>query len=174
MGFLVLDRLAAEIHTSFNEQNTAPRYLIAQSHVWDAKLFLIKPLEYMNRSGGPIAKLASYFQIDPHEILVVHDDLDVPYGRIKFVRGGGHGGHNGIRSIIEALGTKDFPRLKIGIGRPPKGIPADKYVLGTFSPDEKRIIEKVIDLSVEGIREFVKNGIDSAMNKFNGIEVTAL
>ncbi len=126
----------------------------------------------MNRSGGPVAKVATYFKISPESILVVHDDLDVPLGRIKFVRSGGHGGHNGVRSIIAALGTRDFPRLKIGIGRPPNGTPADRYVLSTFSSDEQKLVNQLIHLAAKGIEEFVKNGIDSAMNKFNGVEVT--
>ncbi len=125
----------------------------------------------MNRSGGPVQRVASYYNIQPENILVVHDDLDVPFGRLKFVRSGGHGGHNGIRSIIDAIGTKNFPRLKIGIGRPPEGMPADRFVLGKFSRDESQVISKVVDLAVQGVEEFIKNGIDSAMNKFNGLEV---
>ncbi len=169
---MVVDKIASMNSLSFQEE-ASPHYLIAQDHNWGAKLYLVKPLEYMNRSGGPVAKVASYFHIDPQDLLVVHDDLDISLGRIKFARNGGHGGHNGVRSIISALGTKDFPRLKIGIGRPPKEIPADRYVLGTFSNDEKRVIEEVLELATDGIREFVENGIDSAMNKFNGVEVAA-
>ncbi len=171
VGFWVIDRAASETGTSFNEEKTPPRYLLAQTHLWGAKIFFLKPLEYMNRSGGPVQRVASYYNIQPENILVVHDDLDVPFGRLKFVRSGGHGGHNGIRSIIDAIGTKNFPRLKIGIGRPPDGMPADRFVLGKFSRDESQVISKVVDLAVQGVEEFIKNGIDSAMNKFNGLEV---
>ncbi len=170
-GFLVIDRFAQESGLIFREEKRPPRYLIAEGKLFGGRLFLIKPLEYMNRSGGPVAKVASYFRIKSEDILVVHDDLDIALGRIKFVRSGGHGGHNGIRNIIEALGTKDFPRLKIGIGRPPKEMPADRYVLNRFSSEELIIMEKVIETASEGIAHFLKNGIESAMNKYNGIEV---
>ncbi|NPA93878.1 MAG: aminoacyl-tRNA hydrolase [Thermodesulfobacteria bacterium] len=171
VGFWVIDRAALEAGLAFSEEKSAPKYLLAQGHFWDAKIFLLKPMEFMNRSGGPVQRVASYYDIAPQSLLVVHDDLDVPFGKMKFVRSGGHGGHNGIRSIIDALGTKQFPRLKIGIGRPPGGMPADRFVLGRFSKDELEVIDKVVDFAVRGIEEFVKNGIDSAMNKFNGLEV---
>ncbi len=127
----------------------------------------------MNRSGGPISRVASYYRILPEAILVVHDDLDVPLGRMKFARSGGHGGHNGVRSIIESMGTRSFPRLKFGIGRPPRGMPTERYVLSGFSSDEGPVAKKVMELAVKGIEEFVRKGIDSAMNKFNGLEVAS-
>ena len=171
VGFWVVDRLAEQASLAYKEEGVPPKYQLADTHLWGQKVFLLKPMEYMNRSGGPIKRVASYYEIVPEDILVVHDDLDVSLGRLKFVRSGGHGGHNGIRSIIEGLGTRNFPRLKIGIGRPPQNVPADRYVLSRFSPQERNVIEEVVELSVKGIEEFIRNGIDSAMNKFNGIEV---
>ena len=171
IGFWVVDRLAKQAALVFREERVPPKYHIADAHLWGQKVFLLKPMEYMNRSGGPVGRVASYYEITPEDILVVHDDLDVRLGRLKFVRSGGHGGHNGIRSIIERLGTRNFPRLKIGIGRPPENVPADKYVLSRFSTEELDTVKEVIELAVLGIEEFVKNGIDSAMNKFNGVEV---
>jgi len=172
IGFWVVDRLAEQASLTFKEARVPAKYQIADALLWGQKIFLLKPLEYMNKSGEPVKLLSSYYGITPEDILVVHDDLDISLGRLKFVRSGGHGGHNGIRSIIERLATKNFPRLKIGIGRPPQNIPADRYVLSRFSPQEREVVEEIIDLSVKGIEEFVRNGIDSAMNKFNGIEVT--
>ncbi len=171
IGFWVVDRLAEQASLAFKEERVPPKYQIADAHLWGQKVFLLKPMEYMNRSGGPVERVASYYEIMPEDILVVHDDVDVRLGRLKFVRSGGHGGHNGIRSIIERLGTRNFPRLKIGIGRPPENVPADKYVLSRFSTEELGTVREVVELAVRGIEEFVKNGIDSAMNKFNGIEV---
>ena len=171
VGFWVVDRLAEQASLAFKEEGVPPKYQLADTHLWGQKVFLLKPMEYMNRSGGPVKRVASYYGIVPEDILVVHDDLDVSLGRLKFVRSGGHGGHNGIRSIIEGLGTRNFPRLKIGIGRPPQNVPADRYVLSRFSPQERNVVEEVVELSVKGIEEFIRNGIDSAMNKFNGIEV---
>ena len=159
---------------TFREERKPPKYLLADGLLWGNKVFLLKPMEFMNRSGGPVARIASYYSIAPENILVVHDDLDVPFGRLKFARSGGHGGHNGIRSIIEAMGTRNFPRLKIGIGRPPEGMPAERYVLGRFTPHEEQVINKAVALAVKGIEEFIRNGIDSAMNKFNGLEVASL
>ncbi len=171
IGFWVVDRLAEQASLAFKEEGVPTKYQLADAHIWGQKVFLLKPMEYMNRSGGPVKQVASYYGIAHEDILVVHDDLDISLGRLKFVRSGGHGGHNGIRSIIEGLGTRNFPRLKIGIGRPPQNVPADRYVLSRFSPQERNVVEEVVELSVKGIEEFIRNGIDSAMNKFNGIEV---
>jgi len=167
-GFMVLDTLALELRTSFREEKKGPKLAYAESDLHGARLTLVKPLEYMNRSGMAVAQVSSFYKIRPENILVVHDDMDIELGRIKFVRSGGPGGHKGVHSIIEALGTRAFPRLKIGIDRPPPEIPADKYVLGRFSPDQMILMEKVAETASHAILVFVEKGIDEAMNRFNG------
>lgn len=171
MGFMVADRLAAQHNASFRKPSGRP-CLEADLHISTKGVVLIKPQTYMNRSGIAVQLTAAYYRIGPSDLLVVHDDLDLPLGRMKFVRGGGAGGHNGIRSIIEQLGTRDFPRLKIGIGRPEGPIPVDRYVLSPFSPKERPVVELVVDAASEAVVHFVENGIESAMNRFNGLEVS--
>ncbi len=168
MGFMVLDRIAGGMGLSFREESRKPRLASADTRVNGAHVILVKPLEYMNRSGPPVARVRSFYKISTEHLLVVHDDLDIELGRMKFVRSGGAGGHNGIRSIIEALGTREFPRLKIGIDRPPRGIPAERYVLGRFDRAEETIVERVVEKASEAVLVFVQYGIQEAMNRFNG------
>jgi PTH1 family peptidyl-tRNA hydrolase len=114
-----------------------------------------------------ISKAAHFYKLQPANIIIIHDDLDMEFGRIKLVSGGGDGGHKGIRSIIEQLGTKDFPRVKIGIGRPPAPVSPEKYVLGKFDHDEKEMIEQKLSVVLEGIRIFLQQGIAAAMTMVN-------
>ncbi len=171
-GFMVLDKLALDLGISFGQHLKAPRYASADIHIEDVRLTLLKPLEYMNRSGLAVAKLCSFYNIPPHDVLVVHDDLDIELGRIKFVRSGGPGGHKGVGSIIEALGTSAFPRLKIGIDRPPAHMQAERYVLGRFTKEQSLLMEKVTKAASEAILVFVRDGIDMAMNRFNGLVIS--
>jgi len=169
IGFMVLDSIAGELGLSFREDRRGPGFASAEADVQGVRILLAKPLEYMNRSGPPLERLRSFYKIDPDDLLVVHDDLDINLGRFKFVRSGGAGGHNGVHSIIQALGTDSFPRLKIGIDRPPPGMPADRYVLGRFPPEQKALLAKVIQTASDAVLFFAGHGIDEAMNRFNGI-----
>ncbi len=132
---------------------------------------LIKPLTFMNRSGEAVRPVFNFYKIPIDNLLVVHDDLDMALGRLKFIKGGGSGGHKGVRSIITHIGNRDFHRLKIGIGRPRGPVPTDKYVLSPFHSEEASIMEKVLDISVKGLVLFMENGIAAAMNKFNGLRI---
>ncbi len=132
---------------------------------------LIKPLTFMNRSGEAVRPVFNFYKIPIDNLLVVHDDLDMALGRLKFIKGGGSGGHKGVRSIITHIGNRDFHRLKIGIGRPRGPVPTDKYVLSPFHSEEASIMEKVLDISVKGLVFFMENGIAAAMNKFNGLRI---
>ena len=131
------------------------------------KTILLCPAAYMNLSGISVKSCADYYKIDPDNILIIHDDLDMPLGRVKVVRGGGAGGHNGIRSVINCLGTTKFARIKIGIGRPRYKETVEDYVLSSFYCDEKDIKEEVIHLAAEACRLIMLKGIDSAMNQTN-------
>ena len=172
MGFMVLDRIIEGLGLSFKEDARGPRLASAEAEISGARAVFVKPLEYMNRSGPPVARVRAFYRIPAENILAVHDDLDVELGRIKFVRSGGPGGHNGIRSMIEALGTRAFPRLKTGIDRPPPEIPADRYVLGRFAREQMPLVEKVIEAAAEAVLCFIEQGLDEAMNRFNGILIT--
>ncbi len=171
LGFMVVDRLAFLVGAGpFKKAGNRP-CLELQCNIAGRSVILAKPQTYMNKSGIAIQQISHYFKIPPADILVIHDDLDLPLGRLKFARGGGHGGHNGIRSVIEHLGTRDFPRLRGGIGRPRVPMPVDRYVLSSFSPDEISLLAKVIDVAADGIVCFIENGINSAMNRFNGVNL---
>lgn len=171
IGFVVLDHFADEKGLRIDSEKWKGLY--CRERVGSTSLFLLQPQTYMNRSGECVLRFCDYFKIIPSQVLVVHDDLDLPLGKIKLVRNGGPGGHNGIKSIIQHLGTKDFPRLKIGIGRPQasdncSSIPVDRYVLSQFSPAETKVINERLVLIIEAIDLFIDKGIAIAMNDING------
>ncbi len=171
VGFATLDRVASQCDLDFILHKKSPRY---ESTLWTVagiSAILLKPLTYMNKSGEAIAPVFNFYKLPLERLLVIHDDLELCLGRLKFVRGGGSGGHNGIRSIIASIGSREFPRLKIGIGRPSRPMPIDKYVLSPFYSEETRAIDMVLDLVVNALTCFIKKGIDAAMNEFNGFEI---
>lgn len=171
MGFATLDRVASQCDLDFILHKKSPPYESTLWTVAGVSAILLKPFTYMNRSGEAVASVFNFYKIPLENLLVVHDDLELCLGRLKFVRGGGTGGHNGIRSIVSSIGSREFPRLKIGIGRPSGPVPIDKYVLSPFHPEETRVIERVLDFAVNGLICFIKKGIDSAMNEFNGLKI---
>lgn len=167
VGFRVLDAVAAAAGLDFGDARRGVQALVAQGRYLGRPVILLKPMTYMNRSGEAVAPLLRFFRVDPADMLVVHDDLDVPFGRLKLVRGGGAGGHNGVRSVAAVLGTRDFPRLKVGIGRPPAGLSAEAYVLQAFTPEEEDHLGEVVQRALEGVREFLQAGVEAAMNRVN-------
>lgn len=164
-GFMLLDYLAENSNASFAESKW--KALITKTIIWDKTFILLKPQTYMNASGTAVGAVRQYYKLSNENILVIHDDLDIPLGRIKIVTGGGAGGHKGVLSCIEHLGTKNFPRIKIGIGRPAALIPPEKYVLSRFEPGEHEVITRKMEVAAEGIRIFVQQGISAAMNALN-------
>jgi PTH1 family peptidyl-tRNA hydrolase len=130
-------------------------------------VILLCPTTFMNLSGISIRNCADFYGLNAEDILIIHDDLDLPIGKIKIVKNGGAGGHRGILSIIEQLGNVNFARIKIGIGRPRMGEPIEEYVLSSFYEDEKGTMEKVILLAANACRLFIVEGIESTMNKVN-------
>jgi len=165
VGFMLLDYLANESKVSFLESKW--KALIVKTIIGDESVVLLKPQTFMNASGSAVAAVAQYYKLSSDNILVIHDDLDIPLGRIKIVSGGGAGGHKGVLSCIDHLGSKNFSRMKIGIGRPAAPIPPEKYVLSRFGTDEHAIITDKMVEAVEGIRLFVQQGILAAMNVLN-------
>jgi len=165
VGFMLLDYLAQASKVSFAESKW--KALIAKTLMWKKSFILLKPQTFMNASGLAIAPVAHYYKLSTDNIIVIHDDLDMPLGRIKIVSGGGAGGHKGVSSSIEHLGTKSFPRIKIGIGRPSTPIPPEKYVLAKFGPEENEVINQRLEVVVEGIRILAQQGLSAAMNVVN-------
>jgi len=138
----------------------------------DQDLLLMCPETYMNRSGLAVRACVDYFKIVPHRILLVHDDLDLPLGRLKVVNGGGAGGHKGVLSVTEHLGDLAFPRIKVGIGRPRHGEAIEAYVLSSFYADEGGVVEEVTHLAVRGCELFVSKGLSFAMNQINSQDLS--
>lgn len=164
VGFMVLDQLAAQFGSTWEK-----------SSKWDALLvkcgpvLLLKPMSSMNRSGYPIFAVAQFYKIEPLEILVVLDDFALPLGRLRLRTGGGSGGHNGLESIIIQFGTEEVPRLRIGIGDPPREGAVD-YVLDRFFDEEKPLVRSTIGRAVDAVKYAIDNGLVSAMNIFNKTE----
>jgi len=131
------------------------------------RIFLVRPLTYMNRSGESIRACVDYYGIQTENALVVHDDLDLPVGKIKVAKNGGAGGHKGVMSLVQHLGTKKFPRVKVGIDRPRYRESVENFVLSPFYKDERKIVEEVIRMAVQACGLFVSEGVESAMNVIN-------
>ena len=145
---------------SFQSRNTRTRFE-------DRKVMLLCPLTFMNQSGEAVRASADYYHIEPGNILVIHDDIDLPVGRIKVVRGSGSGGHKGVQSIIDHLGSTQFRRVKIGIGHPQYDEAIEDYVLRPFYKDDREVIENVLHVAAQACELFVLEGIEPAMNKIN-------
>ncbi len=169
-GFVVADELARRWGGVFALEKWQAR--AATATLRGCRVLVIKPSTFMNLSGRAVVQYAGFYRIAASNILVIHDDLDMAPGRLKLVAGGGAGGHNGIRSIVQCLATNDFPRLKIGIGRPGKdGVPADipveRFVLSSMLKEEVEALAERMDCIDNGIQLFIEKGLQAAMNLIN-------
>lgn len=165
IGFMVIDAFASQIGHELNRQQFDAAYTRARYK--GRGLFLVKPMSFMNRSGIPLQRLASYYKIDMGDIVVVHDDMDLDFGQVKIVQGRGHGGHNGIRSIIDAFGRKECIRVRVGVGHPGVSKNVTGHVLGKFSPDEQSELEPLIKTASDACAAILLDGVVKAMNKIN-------
>lgn len=165
IGFLVIDALAAAHAITLSRR--AKKAIMGKGTIGRAPVILAKPQTFMNLSGESVGPLAAYYRIAPENVLVIYDELDLPLGTIRLREKGGAGGHNGMKSIIAHLGT-DFPRMRLGIGRPPGQMPPAAYVLQRFSPNEEEIVHEVVRRAVQAVETFVHEGIDLAMSRHNG------
>jgi peptidyl-tRNA hydrolase, PTH1 family len=165
-GFMFIDRLAVRLGArGLKVQSKA---IITTATYEDRRLILAKPQTYMNLSGQSAQGLLHFYKMPTENMLIAHDDLDIPFGTIRMRPGGGPGGQKGVASTIERLGTKDFARLRLGIGRPPGRMDPSAFVLQDFSRDETKILSELLDRAADAALEFVVNGLDKAMNKYNG------
>ncbi|MFH2057290.1 MAG: aminoacyl-tRNA hydrolase [Pseudomonadota bacterium] len=165
IGFLVVEKLALKTRLTFDKTRFDAQYVKAR--VRNQDVFLLKPMTYMNLSGLSIHKFASFYKIEAADIMIVHDDMDLEFGKIKIVKSRGHGGHNGVRSIIDTFGKKDFIRIRVGVGHPGTLKNVTGYVLGEFTPDETKIIDQVVDTASDACLFILENGPAAAMNSFN-------
>ena len=165
VGFMLLDYIARDNHLSFTESRW--KALTVKTFLWEESVVLLKPETFMNNSGTAVAAAAHYYRLSADDIIVIHDDLDIPFGRLKFIAGGGDGGHKGVRSCIEQLGSRDFIRIRIGIGRPATPIPPEKFVLAKFDPEEQAAMEKMMVEMAAALKILLQQGVSAAMNIAN-------
>jgi len=165
VGFLFLDYLADRHNASFVGSKWQAQ--IATLRLVGQAVTFVKPETFMNRSGLAVSRIAAYYKVAPKKIIVVHDDLDLPVGRVKLMHDRGAGGHNGTRSLIEQLASKEFPRFKIGIGRPQSQMPVEKYVLANFSAEELHQVAEIFPVLENGLRLLLEKGVLVAMNQIN-------
>jgi len=166
VGFMLIDRLIVRLNA--RGMKVQSKAIVTTATYEDRKLILAKPQTYMNLSGQSAQGLLNFYKLPMENMLVAHDDLDLPFGTIRIRPGGGPGGQKGMASTIERLGTKDFPRLRIGIGRPPGRMDPAAYVLQDFSRDEMKTLSEVVDRAAAAALTFVVDGLNKAMNKYNG------
>lgn len=164
IGFMVVDRLAAENGISLGKVQS--KAVTGSGRIAGKPVILAKPQTYMNRSGDSIGPLADYYRIPLENILVIYDELDLPFGALRMRQGGGSGGHNGMRSIINHLGA-DFPRMRLGIGRPPGRMEPADYVLRDFRGQEVEVADVLIEEAVWAVDTYLREGIDLAMTRHN-------
>lgn len=160
-GFMVLDKLALDNNFSFREENKLKCFLAKSGNI-----IYIKPTTFMNLSGEAVRAVMDYYKINVKDILIVYDDIALDLGRIRFRANGSDGGHNGIKSIIKHVGTKEFDRLKIGIG-PQPNIPSENFVLQNFPKEQLEELKEILKRADEAIEFYLKNDIQKAQNKFN-------
>jgi PTH1 family peptidyl-tRNA hydrolase len=166
VGFMLIDRLIVRLNA--RGMKVQSKAIVTTATYEERKLILAKPQTYMNLSGQSAQGLLNFYKLPMENMLVAHDDLDLPFGTIRIRPGGGPGGQKGMASTIERLGTKDFPRLRIGIGRPPGRMDPAAYVLQDFSRDEMKTLSEIVDRAAEAALTFVVDGLNKAMNKYNG------
>ncbi|RLA90395.1 MAG: aminoacyl-tRNA hydrolase [Deltaproteobacteria bacterium] len=166
LGFEVIEVLSQRWRLALSKHSLGNRW--GQGRIAQETVLLAQPYNYMNRSGPPVRQLLDYFRLGAEDLLVIHDDLDVPLGRLKIVRQGGGGGHLGVSSIIQALGTQEFSRLKAGIGRPQHGETIEDYVLSPCYPEEAEIFNAMIERAAQAVETILTAGVAEAMSRFHG------
>ena len=172
VGQMVLDELARRAHATFSAHRA--RAAVADARLGMApggapgpRVILAKPATYMNTSGGPVAGLAQYFDIAPDHVVVVHDEVDIPFDTLKLKIGGGEGGHNGLRDISKALGTKDYIRVRVGVGRPPGRMETADFVLKDFATTERKDLPFIIDRAADAVERVISDGLLAAQGEFH-------
>lgn len=170
IGFMVVEKLAATLGIALKKRGHQGIYGVGRS--FGQELTLLLPQTFMNLSGASVGSACKSLGVLPGDLVVVHDDIDLPFGTMKIRTGGGHGGHNGIRSIREVLGTGEFVRIKMGVGRPHPGGDVAAYVLGRFAAEERKRLDIVLANSVTALETLLSQGIQQCMNQFNNRDIS--
>ena len=165
IGQMVVDELASRRAETFRAHKANARAAETWLRPGGAKIVLAKPNSFMNVSGGPVANLASFYGVPPERVVVVHDELDIPFDSIKLKVGGGHGGHNGVRDVAKALGTPDFARVRVGIGRPPGRQDAADWVLDPFGPAERKTLPVLVSDAADAVEQLIGEGLLAAQQR---------
>jgi PTH1 family peptidyl-tRNA hydrolase len=167
-GFMVVDLLAARMGGKFGRHRSGADVL--EGRLAGIRVVLAKPRSYMNESGGAVVGAARFYKVDPGSVVVVHDELDLPFGTVRLRRGGGgEGGHNGLRSISRSLGSREYLRVRFGIGRPPGRLPGADYVLKDFSPAERKELDVLIDRAADAVEALLAEGLEAAQNRIHAL-----
>ena len=165
VGWMLVDALAE--HLGINEWRSREKGMVAEGRIGSEKILLVKPLTYMNNSGECVGPLMRWYKLEPEDIMAAHDDMDIPIGTIRIRKKGSAGGHNGIKSLLSLIGSENFGRLRIGIGRPQPGWSVINHVLAKFNDQEQKEIGDTIKQLIPAVECMVLEGPDMAMNKFN-------
>jgi PTH1 family peptidyl-tRNA hydrolase len=163
-GFMVADVLAARIGAKFSSHKKSNSDIV-QARLADRSVIVAKPRTFMNLSGQPVAALARFFSVEPANVVVVHDELDIDFGSVRLKLGGGEGGHNGLRSISQHLSTKDYLRVRVGVGRPPGRMDAAAYVLKPFSAAERKDLGVICEEAADAAELVLRVGLEAAQNQ---------
>ncbi|GAA4180018.1 aminoacyl-tRNA hydrolase [Gryllotalpicola koreensis] len=167
VGQMVVDELATRASAAFKSHKTNAQVAEGRIHVPGPKLILAKSNGYMNTSGGPVSQLLKFYSLEPAQLIVVQDELDIPFDTLKLKFGGGHGGHNGVRDIIKATGTGDFTRVRVGVGRPPGSSDAADHVLKAFSAAERKNLPILIGDAADAVELITTQGLTAAQLRFH-------
>ena len=165
VGFLTIDKIAEDIGVKITKKGFQGLYNLGQFE--ESKILLLKPQTYMNNCGNALREAREFYKIDTDKIIVIHDEIDLPLGRIKLKKDGGSAGHNGIKSIIENIGSDNFARVRVGVGKPYDKNNVIKHVLSGFSKEERQQLPEVIESARDSVFAIIINGIEKAMNEFN-------
>ncbi|TSE16479.1 aminoacyl-tRNA hydrolase [Arthrobacter sp. KBS0703] len=171
VGQMVLDELAARIGGNFKAHKSRAQVLEGRLGIGGPRLVLAKPATYMNVSGGPVSALARFYDVDPSRVVAVHDEIDIPFNTVKLKIGGGEGGHNGLRDISKGLATKDYLRVRVGVGRPPGRMDTADYVLRDFAPAEKKELPFLLDDASDAVELLIRDGLAAAQQRFHPAKV---
>jgi PTH1 family peptidyl-tRNA hydrolase len=166
IGFMVVDRLAEKYGIRLGR--VQQKAITGEGRIKERPVILVKPQTYMNRSGDAVGPLANYYKVPLQNVLVVYDEIDLPFGTLRLRSKGGSGGHNGMKSVIQHLG-QDFPRLRLGIGRPSGRMPPAAHVLRDFGKEEEPVLLELLDSAIETIETFLEETVELAMTRHNGI-----
>ena len=165
MGFDAINKIANKYNIEMNRNKFNAIY--GNGNINDEKVILVKPQTFMNLSGQAVKEFINFYKVEEDKLIVIYDDMDIDKGIIKIRKKGGPGSHNGMKSVVQEIGTTDFPRIRIGIGQPEFKSDAINYVIGHIPEEEYKILENGIDMASKAVEEIITNGIDIAMNKLN-------